>query len=366
MDISDLLNTPDLSLKTEFHKLQERMQNGLKPLQNMEYLLKLAAPTHQLQELLRQLEPNRHIHEMFQRSAVPPMFQDLFAASSIAVQAKSMLDQHLPLNALASLKAYDDVFSIAAAPNSFTELSKQYEGYLKPLLSQQNHFDQMNRRLHGGFTGNEFALQLHQQNSTFKAMEDARSSLNRLWNHFADIDFSRFEADITEEQEAYSAIEQINVAATSEPTLQEALHQILAAIDAQQHPAVKVLLWFYFKKFLETLFGGAVGAVLGFYFTSAMTPSASPQEEKKVVKTIARQVVGAPEFLTEYRYVSAKVLIVRQNARSRSPEIARLTFGKPVQLIKKEKDFALVAWNDRESGAEVQGWVFARYLNKFN
>ena len=44
----------------------------------------------------------------------------------------------------------------------------------------------------------------------------------------------------------------------------------------------------------------------------------------------------------------------------------RLSFGKAVKLMKKERDFALVAWTDKESGAEIQGWVFARYLGKFN
>jgi hypothetical protein len=37
-----------------------------------------------------------------------------------------------------------------------------------------------------------------------------------------------------------------------------------------------------------------------------------------------------------------------------------------VKLVKKEKDFALVLWTDNESGTEVQGWVFARYIKKFN
>lgn len=224
----------------------------------------------------------------------------------------------------------------------------------------------MNRQALGRFTAKEIARQLEQANPAFKAMEEAKKSLDRLWGQFSDIDFSRFEADGGEEREAAAAAEEITKAATGEPTLKEAVDQIIAAIETQQHPAVKVLLWLYFKKVLEILINGAVGAVMSVYITSAMTPGASAQAETKVVKEVARQVVGAPELLMEYRYVSAKVLIVRQNARALSPEIARLTFGKTVKLLKKEKDFALVVWRDHESGAEVHGWVFARYLGKFN
>lgn len=43
-----------------------------------------------------------------------------------------------------------------------------------------------------------------------------------------------------------------------------------------------------------------------------------------------------------------------------------MVFGKAVKLVKKDKDFALVLWTDKESGVEIQGWVFARYLAKFN
>lgn len=102
---------------------------------------------------------------------------------------------------------------------------------------------------------------------------------------------------------------------------------------------------------------------MGFYAPAVL--GESPQAAKKSVQESARAVVGSPELLAEYRYVSAKELTVRQNPNARSPVIARFSFGKPVKLVKKENDFALVVWSDKESGAEVQGWVFARYLGKF-
>jgi hypothetical protein len=92
----------------------------------------------------------------------------------------------------------------------------------------------------------------------------------------------------------------------------------------------------------------------------------SPQAAKKSVQENARATVGSIEILAEYRYVTAKTLSVRQNTKARSSEIGCLSFGIAVRLLKKEKDFALVRWTDKDSGAEIQGWVFSRYLGKFN
>lgn len=91
----------------------------------------------------------------------------------------------------------------------------------------------------------------------------------------------------------------------------------------------------------------------------------SPQVARKTVQELARTAVGSPQLLAEYRYVSATLLIVRQNPKARSPEVGRLSFGKAVLLLKKEKGFALILWTDAESGAEIQGWVFSRYLGRF-
>ena len=63
------------------------------------------------------------------------------------------------------------------------------------------------------------------------------------------------------------------------------------------------------------------------------------------------------QTFSSYRFVSAQTLAIRQNPRARSPEIARLTFGTPVQLLGTEGAFALIEWADSESEARIQGWV---------
>jgi hypothetical protein len=263
---------------------------------------------------------------------------------------------------MAGLTIGDEALKRAAGFTTIGDVAKQYEQFLKPVW-EQDLVGRAYRDSAVGGTAKEIAKWLEQANPVFREMEAAKKSLDDLWRTFGGIDLSHVEADEEEEEEAAQAAQAITLAAVTEPTLKEAVDQIVAAIEAQQHPAVKVLLWLYFKKVMEWLITGAIGAVMGYYAPNVL---GSPQAEAKAVKEIARQAVGAPELLLEYRYVSAKVLIVRQNPRARSPEVGRLTFGKAVKLVKKEKDFALVLWTDKESGAEIQGWVFARYLAKFS
>lgn len=319
MDITDLGELPDRPRKSAFEKLQEEMQRQLGPLrqiQEIQDLVNRYSPEYQMRDLLKQFEPGRQLQEILDRTSVAKQVQELLDSTSLASHAQKMVEQYFPKNAFSAHGL--DKLGLAA---------RAYETYLP--------------------------------------MEAAKKSMDSLLGSFKDLDSSVFEyAGEDVPKEAREAAESISQAAAAEPTLQGAVDQIITAIQAQQNPAVQVMLLFFFKKLLDYLFAGAIGAVMGYY--APVVLGASPQAATKSVKEIAREAVGAPDLLTDYRYVTANVLIVRQNARARSPEIARLQFSRPVRLLKKEMDFALVVWTDKESGAEIQGWVFARYLGKFN
>lgn len=359
---------PERPRKTALQKLQEDLDRQMAPfnrIQEMQDLVKRYSPTYPMEELLKQFEPHRQIKEMLERTAVPKHIQDIIDSTSIAAQAKRMLDQAFPKNASSVLAFdYEERRASTKLNRTISEAANQYEQFLKPFSQQEKWLDKLQRQAFGGLSVQEFAHQLEKSNPAFRAMEEAKKSMDRLWPNFRDIDFSQFEADDDEQREAIKAAQDITQAAATKADLQTAVSGIVAAIEAQQHPAVKMLLWIYFTKILEILINGAVGAVMGYYANGILAQS--PQSEIKTVKEAARLAIGSPELLMEYRYVSAKVLVVHQNPRAHSPEVGRLTFGKPVKLVKKEKDFALVVWTDSESNAQIQGWVFARYLGKFN
>jgi hypothetical protein len=371
--------TPRSPKKTTLQQIQEQFDRQMRPLreiQEMQDLVKRYSPENQLKELTRQFEPHRQIQEMLERSAVPKHFHNLIDGSSIAAQAKRMMEQYFPREPSAGLGLYHDAIRRAAdlsikneamwRPNGLDfigNIVRQYEQHLKPIAEHQEMLSKLRRQALGGSLAVDFARLLEGANPALRAVEEANKSLDRLWLTFRAVDISHFEANERDEQETKQAAESIAQAAAVQASFQEAVEHIILAIQAQQKPTVQLMLWLFFRKVMDWLIAGAIGAAMGHYAPAVL--GESPQAAKKAVQENARTAVGSAELLVEYRYVSAKVLVVRHNPKARSPEVGRLSFGKAVKLVKKEKDFALILWTDKESGAEIQGWVFARYLGKF-
>lgn len=371
---------PGRPKKTALQQIQEQFERQMGPLrqiQEMQDLVKRNFPDYQLTVLTRQFEPYRKFQEMLERSSVPKHIQDIIEGSSIAAQAKSMMEQYVPKDTFASLGSYNDsiwqaagltikseAMRGAAGLDSIGSIAKQYEQHLKPISETHEMLEKLRRQAFGGLSAVNFARQLEEANPAFRVLEEAKKSLDRLWPIFRDIDFSQFGAGEKDEQETKETAESITQALAEQDSFQGAVERIVLAIQAQQKPTVQLMLWLFFRKVMDWLIAGAIGAAMGHYAPAVL--GESPQAAKKSVQERVRTVVGSPELLVAYRYVSAKVLIVRQNAGARSPEVERLSFGKAVKLLKKEKNFALVLWTDKESGFEIQGWVFARYLDKFN
>lgn len=371
---------PGRPKKSALQQIQEQFERQMRPLrqiQEMQDLVKRNSPDYQLKELTRQFEPYRKIQEMLERSSVPPHIQDIIGGSTTAAQAKRMMEQYVPKDTFANLGSYSDTIRHAtgltvqneamrgaAGLDSIGRMAKQYEQHLKPISAHHEMVERLRHQALGGLSAVDFARQLEDANPAFRALEEAKKSLDRLWPMFRDIDFSQFGVNEKVEQETKEAAESITQAVAAEHSFQEAVERIVLAIQTQREPAVQLMLWLYFRKVMDWLIAGAIGAAMGHYAPAVL--GESPQATKKSVQEKVRTAVSSPELLVEYRYVSAKVLIVRQNPGAHAPEVERLPFGKAVRLLMKEKNFALVLWTDKDSGVEIQGWVFARYLGKFN
>jgi hypothetical protein len=341
----------------------------------------------EFQNLAKKLSASNHANELLQRFelqhqsarkalasfVVPKHIQDIIDGTSLAAQTKRMLDQMMPNNASDSfglandarlrLAEMNDSARRAVDLNFARSMAKQYEDYLKP-ASQANALLEMFRsQASSERATNFFSRQFTESNSAFRAIEEAQKSLDRLLPAFKDIDFRQFQSSEEDELETKQAAELITRTAAEQESIQKIVESIVTAIEAEQKPAVQLILWLFFRKILDWLIAGAIGAVMGYHAPAIL--GESPQAAKKAIQENARAKVGPTETLADYRYVIAKTLIVRQNPKARSPEVGRLPFGRAVKLLKKEKNFALVIWTDKDSGAEIQGWVFSRYLGKF-
>ena len=349
--------------KTILEKMQEDIHRHLGPMRQIQVFQDLArqySSESQALAFLKRIEPERQLQEMLERTAIPKHVQEMLDQTSVAAQAKRMLEPYLPKYPQAQQV---DILRIATELNSASEVNKAYEKYFKPVTAQQEWLKQLQRQALGGAAIQNLVRQFEQTNLAFVAMDAAKKSMDVLWGSFRNINLSAYEASEEVKREAAAAAQLITQAASAEPTLKEAVDQIIFAIQAEQKPAVQLMLFLFFRKLLDWLIAGAIGTAMAYYAPPLLNES--PQATTKAVKEKAREAVGVPELLVDYRYIAAKVLIVRQNPRARSPAVGQLTFGKLVKLVKKEKDFTLVLWTDKESGTELQGWVFSRYLGSF-
>ena len=82
-----------------------------------------------------------------------------------------------------------------------------------------------------------------------------------------------------------------------------------------------------------------------------------------IIKKATRQGLQLP---SEYRFVIAKVLNVRERPKRHSDIRGKLFAGDLVMIKKKKKNWSLVEYSNEESGIKIQGWVFTRYLRKVN
>lgn len=89
--------------------------------------------------------------------------------------------------------------------------------------------------------------------------------------------------------------------------------------------------------------------------------------QRQVVKDIKKKMAENDSdgyLLKDYRFVVANILIVREQPARTSKRIGELRLGSLVQIIKKKNGWALVQYSDGDT--MLQGWVFLRYLEKFD
>ncbi len=368
------------SIKTAaIRRLQEQVEGQIRPLgriQELQDLVERYSPDHQLERLWQTFVPHREIEEMLKRTAIPQGIREIIDGSSLSAQVRRMVDQyHLPdpfggssrYNAImrqaSGLVSKTEATSGVAGLSYLSDIAAYHAQALEPISQHQEMLEKLRYRAFGGHTAVDFARQLDEAHPALRAMEAAKKSLDSLWPMLRDIDWSQFDASELDEQETREAADTITYEAAEQASFQEAIDRIVVAIESQQKPTVQLRLWMVLRKLLELATAAALSVLMTHYAPAVL--GESPQAAKKAVQSNAQAAVGSPLLLVDYRYVSAKVLVVRQNPRALSPELGRLSFGKPVKLLRKEKDFALVLWTDSESGAEIQGWVFSRHLGKF-
>jgi post-segregation antitoxin (ccd killing protein) len=87
-------------------------------------------------------------------------------------------------------------------------------------------------------------------------------------------------------------------------------------------------------------------------------------EVNKTLNIKIESIDARAEILKAYAYVSTEHLVIRQSNKVKSRVLYTLEFGQVVRIIHKDRKWTLVEYETEEG--VIQGWVFTRYISKFN
>ncbi|MBZ8140651.1 hypothetical protein CLD22_12165 [Rubrivivax gelatinosus] len=148
-------------------------------------------------------------------------------------------------------------------------------------------------------------------------------------------------------------------------TVQEAVDQIVQAIQATKEPLHQRLVFACLVPILIAIVFAFINPV-GDFYVKRWLDGTPKQETTKQVKEAAREAVGDVRVLNEFRFVSTQILAMINGPKARAPVVGQLRFGQTVRVLERKQDFTLVVWRSEDGKVELQGWVFSRYLKRFD
>jgi hypothetical protein len=84
--------------------MQEQLERQMRPfrqIEDIQNLVKRHSSDYQLKEMARQFERHPLMQAMLERPKVPKHIQDIIDGTSVAAQAKRMMEQYMPKDTLA-------------------------------------------------------------------------------------------------------------------------------------------------------------------------------------------------------------------------------------------------------------------------
>jgi|GEM_PF-1385745 len=182
--------------------------------------------------------------------------------------------------------------------------------------------------------------------------------------------------DIGQHTPTSSASINAELAAATDQDVDEVLRQMASAesplgFSKALEKAPWVLKWLLLSiwvAFVWPLLIGAASGVIGNLVTPYVqayleAAKATPQREQvKTIKKLSFSELGIE--LSDYRFVTKNVLLLRATPNARAPIVGELKFGQVVNVLSKSRDWTEVTY-EYGDGTKIQGWVFTRYTAKF-
>ncbi|MCZ8092185.1 MAG: SH3 domain-containing protein [Acidovorax sp.] len=267
----------------------------------------------------------------------------------------------LDYTALAKTKAIEELLSPSKLAAKYFE--KLTEGSTMKLAAEQAaKWSEPYKQLTGAFERFSEPLGASSVRALLESMAKANESfgVTRLLD-----DAVQLQESEDAHGEVAQMVQEVTLGISKALTAQEAVEQIVQAIHDTKEPKHQRLLFAILVPVLIAIVFAFVNPVADFYVKKWLdgTPK---QEATKQVKEAAREAIRDFRMLNDYRFVSSQSLAVKSEPKTRAPVIGQLRFGQTVHILEKGRDFTLVVWRSENDQAELRGWVFSRYLKRFN
>jgi len=146
-------------------------------------------------------------------------------------------------------------------------------------------------------------------------------------------------------------------------SLEESINNLVNEMRSQKDPLIqKILIYFIYPLIVITI-ASFTNPLIEYHVKSHPNPDKRVLVKK--LKLGVNSVIDNRNALSAMRYVSTDILNVRAFDSIKSKTIGHLYFSSVVLVIEKKKNWILIEWNDSETSAQVTGWVFSKYLAKF-
>jgi phenylpyruvate tautomerase PptA (4-oxalocrotonate tautomerase family) len=167
-------------------------------------------------------------------------------------------------------------------------------------------------------------------------------------------------------QEVHAAVTEAISAALSRPeqNIQVLLEDLNREINSIKSEATRSFVATYVYPLILAIIFALINPATDFYVKRKL--EGNDRALKKEIKEVAAMAAASSSDLTGLRFVSCGHLEVHLNPKAKSPVISHFGFGQTVALIERRGAWSLVIWRAPDASSQIHGWVYSRYLSKFN
>jgi len=216
------------------------------------------------------------------QSSVAKQFQGMFARSDVLSQAHKLAST---LNFVGQLSSSHESIQRITRQLGAESASARMAQSLVPLVNQD-----LFQKYEDLFSSGSVARHLALSEASIAHLHSANQRLLEHWRRLSEVDFSALIVDEADLQTAEEAAQSVSENVVKDGTLHDTVQKMSEVIEAQPNPVVRLMLLVLFKKLLDWMLAGAIGATMGHY--APLVLGDSPREDKKIVNSTARELIG--------------------------------------------------------------------------